>query len=46
MSMLLNVTMQYLNSRKKRIYSKMTGIERGSAEETSQYFNWLKSVGT
>lgn len=46
MSMLLNVTMQYLNSRKKRIYSKMTGFERGSAEETSQYFNWLKSVGT
>lgn len=46
MSMLLNVTMQYLNSRKKRIYSKMTGLERGSAEETSQYFNWLKSVGT
>ena len=46
MSMLLNVTMQYLNSRKKRIYSKMTGLGRGSAEETSQYFNWLKSVGT
>lgn len=45
MSMLLNVTMQYLNSRKKRIYCKMTGVDRATAEETLQYFNWLKSIG-
>ena len=45
MSMLLNVTMQYLNSRKKRIYCKMTGVDRATSEETIQYFNWLKSIG-
>lgn len=44
-SMLLNVTMQYINTRKKRIYCKMAGVDKSTSDETRKYFTWLKSIG-